>query len=390
MPSSVRPRAATVGRASASRARAAARIGADAAVRRRMVRERVAAEWSSNRSRSTTVRPARPDARMWRVTRLTSPSSTASRASGERGRRPTADWAPKVRCRRARRTGRGSRLWASACRYRPEPGPSRATSSASSRAATSPTRVSPRRCSRAAVAGPTPPQALHRQAVQQRQLALVGDHHQAVGLGQGGGHLGEALGGRDPHGDGQPGVLAHVQEGLVDRQPLDHRRGAGDDVEHGAAGLDVRLPPRGHDQRVGAQPARPRPARSRPDAVRAGLVAGGHHDPRAHDHGPPPQARIVALLHRREERVEVRVQDGRLAWHEHMFAHRPDGRERKAAGDQRPSAGPGSRSTTPNAPTSPRPLSHPPRIAARHRAAPCRRRASSISGRRRTASPCRR
>ena len=49
------------------------------------------------------------------------------------------------------------------------------------------------------------------------------------------------------------------------------------------------------------------------DAERLRLVAGGEHDPAADDHRPAAQARVVALLDRRVERVEVGVQDRRLA-----------------------------------------------------------------------------
>ena len=67
-----------------------------------------------------------------------------------------------------------------------------------------------------------------------------------------------------------------------------------------------------HD-RLRAQPARLRAAHRRADAVRLGLVARREHDPRADDHRPAAQARVVPLLDRREERVDVGVQDGRLA-----------------------------------------------------------------------------
>ena len=69
-----------------------------------------------------------------------------------------------------------------------------------------------------------------------------------------------------------------------------------------------------------AQLPRAPSAHSRPDAVRLRLVAGREHDSATDDHGSPTQARIVALLHRGEEGVEVGVED-RHARHEHMFAH---------------------------------------------------------------------
>ena len=65
----------------------------------------------------------------------------------------------------------------------------------------------------------------------------------------------------------------------------------------------------GDDDRVRAQPARLPAAHRRPDAERLGLVARREHDPAADDHRPAAQPRIVPLLDRRVERVEVGVQD---------------------------------------------------------------------------------
>ena len=61
-------------------------------------------------------------------------------------------------------------------------------------------------------------------------------------------------------------------------------------------------------------------AHRRPHAVRLGLVARREHDPAADDHRAAAQARVVALLDRREERVRVGVQDRPHSRHEHMFA----------------------------------------------------------------------
>ena len=57
------------------------------------------------------------------------------------------------------------------------------------------------------------------------------------------------------------------------------------------------------------------------DAVCARLVAGREHDSHPDDDGSAAQATVVSLLDRREERVEVGVEDVRLASHEHMFAY---------------------------------------------------------------------
>ena len=126
------------------------------AVARGSVCDRVARVKSSKRNRSTTVRPTRPAARKRRVTRSTSPTTTASRASGVVFRRPSACCDP-IECRRRPTcTGRGSRLWARAWRWRPDAGPSMATRAASPTRATSPTNVMPRPWSFSAVTGPTP------------------------------------------------------------------------------------------------------------------------------------------------------------------------------------------------------------------------------------------
>ena len=58
----------------------------------------------------------------------------ASMSRGERGCRPSARCDPIERRRRPTATGRGSRLWASAWRWRPDAGPSIATSAASPQA----------------------------------------------------------------------------------------------------------------------------------------------------------------------------------------------------------------------------------------------------------------
>ena len=65
-----------------------------------------------------------------------------------------------------------------------------------------------------------------------------------------------------------------------------------------------------HD-RLGAEPAGLRAAHRRFDAVRLCLVARCEHHAAADDHGPSAQARIVSLLDRRVEGVEVGVEDRR-------------------------------------------------------------------------------
>ena len=105
---------------------------------------------------------------------------------------------------------------------------------------------------------------------------------------------------------------AHVEERLVDREPLDERRRVVEDLEHRLARLGVRRHARRDDDRVGAQPARLPAAHRGADAERLRLVARREHDPAADDDGPAAQPRVVALLDRRVERVDIGVQDRRL------------------------------------------------------------------------------
>ena len=170
-PTSVSPaRAGCRGTASASRPRATVEHGVG---RRRgpgSVWDRVARVKSSKRSRSMTVRPTRPAARMRRVTRSTRAIDRGvdARAAVAAADRPRARCEPIDPRRRPTCTGRGSRLWARACRWRPEcraehrrPAPPRG------RRATSPTVVMPRSCSLAAVTLPDAPQPLDRQRVEE-------------------------------------------------------------------------------------------------------------------------------------------------------------------------------------------------------------------------------
>ena len=187
---------------------------------------------------------------------------------------------------------------------------------------------------------PHAPEPLDRERVEEGQLAVGWHDEQSVRLGHATRHLGEELGPghadrygqADPvldltpqprrdlrGGAGDPAEAADVEERLVDREPLDERCRVLEHPEHGLAGLGVRGHPRWDHDRPRAEPAGLRAAHRRPDAEGLGLVAGGEHDPPADEHRPAPQAGIVALLDGGVERVEVGVQDRRLAGHEHMF-----------------------------------------------------------------------
>ena len=69
-----------------------------------------------------------------------------------------------------------------------------------------------------------------------------------------------------------------------------------------------------------AQPTRARAAHRRVDAIRTRLVARGEDDAHPDDHRPPAQLRPVPLLDRREERVEVGVEDRRFP-HANICSH---------------------------------------------------------------------
>ena len=137
--------------------------------------------------------------------------------------------------------------------------------------------------------GADAPQPLDRQRVQEGQLPVGRHDQQAVGLRHPAGHLGEELRPRDPDRDRQADALEHgapqphgdlhrlardpphaadVEERLVDRQPLDQRRGVLEDREHGPARVGVGRHPRPHHDRLRAQPARLR-ARPSPCGRRA-------------------------------------------------------------------------------------------------------------------------
>jgi hypothetical protein len=183
---------------------------------------------------------------------------------------------------------------------------------------------------------PDAPEALHGQGTQEVQFAAERHDQQSVRLGDPAGDLGQELRARDTDRDGQPHPLEHLaaqpagdlhrrprhpaqaadlEEGLVNGQPLDHRRGVAEHPEDRFAGLRVGGHARGDDDGVRAQPQRLRPAHRRANPAGLGLVAGRQHHPAADDHRPPAQPRVVTLLHRRVERVKVRVQDRPLTGH---------------------------------------------------------------------------
>ena len=279
------------------------------------------------------MRPARPARRMRPVTRSTSATSVASISSRLRVRRPSARCEPIEPRRRPVRTRRRSWLCASAWRCLPDARPSIATSASCGNCGHLADRPDPAVVQALCGLRSDAPQTLDRERMEEVELAVGWHDEQAVRLGDPARDLGEELRPRHADRDRETDAVAHiptqarrdlgrrpgdpphatdVEERLVDRQPFDERRRVLEDLEHRLAGLGVRRHPRGDDDRVGAESTRVPPAHRRSDAVRLGLVARREHDACPDDHGTAAQACVVPLLDRREERVDVGVQDGRL------------------------------------------------------------------------------
>ena len=172
------------------------------------------------------------------------------------------------------------------------------------------------------------------------ELAVGRDEQQPVGLRDGARDLREELrpgdADRDRQADalahrtsqalcdldrlpGDPAHAAHIEERLVDRQPLDERRDVVEDAVRRLARRGVRLHPRRHDDRVRAEAPRPTERHRRLHAEGLGLVTRREDDAGADDHRQPAQARVVALLDRRVERVQICVEDRRL--HTNVCSH---------------------------------------------------------------------
>ena len=113
----------------------------------------------------------------------------------------------------------------------------------------------------------------------------------------------------------EPPCTGHVEERLVERDRLDERRDVAQDRHHLRARLRVRVEARREEHRVRARPPGPGHRHRGMDAERPRLVARRRDDAPvaepADDDRPAAQRWIVELLDRREERVEVEVQDRR-------------------------------------------------------------------------------
>ena len=216
----------------------------------------------------------------------------------------------------------------------------------------------PRSCSFSAVTRPTP----HRRSTGsgcRKSSSRAGWHdEQPVGLAHGAGHLGQELRAGHADGDGQTDPVAHrgtqpggdvdrftgdapqaadVEERFVDGDALDEGGGVLEDLEDRLARVDVRLEARLDDDGVGAQGACLAATHRRAHATALGLVARREDHATADDHRPAAQRRLVALLDRRVERIEIGMQDRRRLpfaaadSHEQMFADRAGADNRSAS-----------------------------------------------------------
>jgi hypothetical protein len=189
------------------------------------------------------------------------------------------------------------------------------------------------------------PEPLDGKRVQELELTLRRHGEQPVRLRHGACHLREELRPRDADGDREAHTLAnlspepacdlnrrareashaaHVEERLVDREPLDERRRVVEDSIDRLARLRVgRHPGTDHD-RSRAEAQRAPGAHRRFHAARLRLVAGREHYSSPDKDRLATQLGPISLFHRREERIEVGMQDRRLLAHEHMFAHAVD------------------------------------------------------------------
>ena len=102
----------------------------------------------------------------------------------------------------------------------------------------------------------------------------------------------------------------HIEEGLVDRHPLDQRSEVVEHVDDQVAQALILGEVSTDEDQVGAQPLGP-PTGHRPvHAERPRLVRGGQYHTATDGDRPPLQARIEQLFHRGIERIEIGMQDG--------------------------------------------------------------------------------
>jgi len=171
-----------------------------------------------------------------------------------------------------------------------------------------------------------------REGVEKVALILGCDRYQTVGFGYLRCDLGEMLGpshtnrqrqtdfvadasadgGRDlarrsEKTDGAP----HIEEGLVDRDPLDSRGEVREDGHDIVAKLLVALEVATDEQEFSAELASLPPWHATADAIASGFIRCGQDHTAANRDGPVPQGGVQQLLDGRVEGIEVGMQDGR-------------------------------------------------------------------------------
>ena len=272
-------------------------------LRARRAREVVEAQPQDHRPRDPPRRPQPPRDPVDQARPASRPAPRASSGPAPADRPLAADRSPP----HARRRPAAGRDCARArAAGGPDALPSIPTSASSEIAATSPTVLIPRACSLSAVLTPTPHSFSTGSGCRNSSSPRRLHEQQPVRLGHARGDLGQELRPRDADRDRQPDLVAHplpqprgdldrrardpphpahVDERLVDRQPLDHRRRVVEDREHllatpastprsaaarrspaGTAARAYRARHRGLDPErlrlVARRPARPPPRRS--------------------------------------------------------------------------------------------------------------------------------
>ncbi len=178
------------------------------------------------------------------------------------------------------------------------------------------------------------PETLDGERMEEAEFVVGRYDEEAVRLRDRARDLREEFRASDAHGDRKPDLVedsapepgcdlgrraceslepSDVEERLVDRKALHERRRVLEECEDGLARLGVGRHSRGNDDGLRAESAGLVAAHRRLDAVGLRFVAGREHDTPTDDHRPSAQARIVALLDRREERIEVGMENARLS-----------------------------------------------------------------------------
>jgi len=211
-------------------------------------------------------------------------------------------------------------------------------------------------------ARPDPPEPSDGKRGEERDLLPVGHHGEPVRLAEVARHLREELVRCDSDGDDQAGALedlptdapgdrrpvaeeasgaAHIEKRLVERERLHEGSEGAKDLHHLSRCPGVARAARGSPDPLWAAAQRLDGGHRGVDSESSGLVAGGRDDPpwtgMTDDQGESPQGRVVEDLDRREERIEIGVEDawrvggrrvrdvalevfGRDQLHEHLLA----------------------------------------------------------------------